>query len=189
MRGQSFAGLKHEVDHHRAGLITAAALSTLLDVGRRAWHNERRQRDRDCTFRALVMVNVPLMVSPADATTWAGDCNLVTPFGDRMLRIRVELRVWRPGIRAPSPLRTVTIRTPSVSHHVDLVPPFTGFDESVEEEMIEFLEQRVGTFDLYGEIERGDAFVRYCFARIEDSQAFHSRFAAAARKARFHTAT
>jgi hypothetical protein len=60
------------------------------------------------------------------------------------------------------------------------VPPFAGFDESVEEEMIEFLEQRVGTFDLYGEIESGDAFVRYCFARIEDAQAFHSRFAAVA---------
>ena len=74
-------------------------------------------------------------------------------------------------------------------HHVDRVPPFAGFDESVEEEMIEFLEQRVGTFDLYGEIESGDAFVRYCFARIEDAQAFHSRFAAAAHKARFHAAS
>ena len=55
--------------------------------------------------------------------------------------------------------------------------------------MIEFLEQRVGTFDLYGEIESGDAFVRYCFARIEDAQAFHSRFAAAAHKAHFHAAS
>ena len=71
-------------------------------------------------------------------------------------------------------------------HHVDLVPPLAGFDESVEEEMIEFLEQRVGTFDLYGEIESGDAFVRYCFARVEDAQAFHSRFAAAAHRAHLH---
>jgi hypothetical protein len=55
--------------------------------------------------------------------------------------------------------------------------------------MIEFLEQRVGTFDLYGEIESGDAFVRYCFARIEDAQTFHSRFAAAAHKAHFHAAS
>jgi hypothetical protein len=69
------------------------------------------------------------------------------------------------------------------------VPPFAGVDERVEEEMIEFLEQRVGTFDLYGEIESGDAFVRYCFARIEDAQAFHSRFAAAAHKAHFHAAS
>ena len=69
------------------------------------------------------------------------------------------------------------------------MPPFARFDESVEEEMIEFLEQRVGTFDLYGEVESGDAFVRYCFARIEDAQAFHSRFAAAAHKARFHAAS
>jgi hypothetical protein len=69
------------------------------------------------------------------------------------------------------------------------MPPFAGFDESVEEEMIEFLEQRVGTFDLYGEIETGDGFVRDCFARIEDAQAFHSRFAAAAHKAHFHAAS
>jgi hypothetical protein len=59
------------------------------------------------------------------------------------------------------------------------VPPFARFDESVEEEMIEFLDQRVGTFDLYGEIESDDAFVRYCFVRIENAQAFHNRFAAA----------
>src|ERR1700675_1926640 len=28
-------------------------------------------------------------------------------------------------------------------HHGDLVPPLAGFDESVEEEMIEFLEERI----------------------------------------------
>jgi glycosyl transferase family 5 (putative starch synthase catalytic subunit) len=44
-----------------------------------------------------------------------------------------------------------------------------------------FLEQRVGTFDLYGEIESGDAFVRYCFASAADAQAFHSRFACGSR--------
>jgi hypothetical protein len=71
-------------------------------------------------------------------------------------------------------------------HHVDLVPPLAGFDESVEEEMIEFLEQHIGTFDLYGEIESVDAFVRYCFARAEDARTFHSRFAAAAHKAHLH---
>jgi len=60
------------------------------------------------------------------------------------------------------------------------------FDESVEEEMIEFLEQHIGTFDLYGEIESVDAFVRYCFARAEDARTFHSRFAAAAHKAHLH---
>jgi hypothetical protein len=74
-------------------------------------------------------------------------------------------------------------------HHVDLVPPLAGFDETVEEEMIEFLEQRVGTFDLYGEIESGDAFVRYCFAKAEDARTFHSRFAAAAHKAHLHAAS
>jgi hypothetical protein len=73
-------------------------------------------------------------------------------------------------------------------HHVDLVPPFAGFDGNVEEEIIEFLKQR-RTFDLYGEIESGDAFVRYCFVRIEDTLAFHSRFAAAAHNARFHAAS
>ena len=74
-------------------------------------------------------------------------------------------------------------------HHVDLVPPLAGFDENVEEEMIAFLEQRVGTFDLYGAIESGDAFVRYCFANAADAQAFHSRFAAAAERASLHAAS
>jgi hypothetical protein len=74
-------------------------------------------------------------------------------------------------------------------HHVDLVPPFAGFDESVEEEIMQFLEQRAGTFDLYGEIESGDAFIRYCFASVEDATAFHGRFAAAAESAHFDAAT
>jgi hypothetical protein len=74
-------------------------------------------------------------------------------------------------------------------HHVDLVPPLAGFDESVEEAMIEFLEQRADTFDLHGEIESADAFIRYCFASVEDAQVFHSRFAAAAERAYFNAAS
>jgi hypothetical protein len=74
-------------------------------------------------------------------------------------------------------------------HHVDLVPPLAGFDESVEEAMFDFVEQRLGTFDLYGEIDSGDAFIRYCFASMEDAQAFHSRFASAAARAHFNAAS
>jgi hypothetical protein len=41
----------------------------------------------------------------------------------------------------------------------------------------------------YGEIESGDAFVRYCFASAADAQAFHSRFAAAAERASVNAAS
>jgi len=68
-------------------------------------------------------------------------------------------------------------------HCVDLIPPPEGFADSVEEEIIQFLERRSGTFDLYGEIANGDAFIRYCFEHEADAEAFHAHFAPAAEKA------
>lgn len=61
-------------------------------------------------------------------------------------------------------------------HHVDVVPPPEGFSLTTEEEIIRFLEPRAGVFDLYGEIENGVIFVRYCFLRAEDAQAFRATF-------------
>ena len=68
-------------------------------------------------------------------------------------------------------------------YQVDLIPPLEGFDDSVEEEIIQFLERRAGTFDVYGQIANGDAFIRYRFARLADAQAFHAQFTPAAEKA------
>jgi hypothetical protein len=70
-------------------------------------------------------------------------------------------------------------------YQVDLVPPLEGFDDLVEEEIIRFLEHRAGTFDVYGQIANGDAFIRYRFTRLADAEAFHAQFAPAAEKAVF----
>jgi hypothetical protein len=70
-------------------------------------------------------------------------------------------------------------------YQVDLVPPLAGFDDLVEEEIIRFLERRAGTFDVYGQIANGDAFIRYRFAHLADAEAFHAQFASSAEKAVF----
>ncbi|HKD29499.1 MAG TPA: hypothetical protein VKC66_26775 [Xanthobacteraceae bacterium] len=68
-------------------------------------------------------------------------------------------------------------------YQVDLIPPLGGFGDRVEEEIIQFLERRAGTFDIRGQIANGDAFIRYCFTHRTDAEAFHAQFAAAAEKA------
>jgi hypothetical protein len=68
-------------------------------------------------------------------------------------------------------------------YQVDLAPPLEGFDDSVEEDMIRFLEHRAGTFDVRGQIANGGAFIRYCFTHLADAEAFHARFASVAEKA------
>jgi len=68
-------------------------------------------------------------------------------------------------------------------YRVDLIPPLEGFDDTIEEAIIQFLESRAGTFDVYGQIATGDAFMRYCFARAADAEAFHAQFTAPAEKA------
>jgi len=72
-------------------------------------------------------------------------------------------------------------------YQVDLIPPREGFDDTVEEEILQFLERCAGTFDIHGEIANGDAFIRYCFAHQADAEAFHARFAAVAEKAILRT--
>jgi hypothetical protein len=74
-------------------------------------------------------------------------------------------------------------------YYVDLIPPPEGFADSVEEEIIHFLESRSGTFDLYGEIANADAFIRYCFKHAVDAEAFHAQFAPAADRAIFEKET
>lgn len=68
---------------------------------------------------------------------------------------------------------------------VDLLPPPEGFDDAVEDDIIRFLESRAGTFDVSGRVATGGEFLRYCFARHTDAEAFQRRFATAAEKAVF----
>jgi hypothetical protein len=68
-------------------------------------------------------------------------------------------------------------------YQVDLIPPLEGFDDGVEEEIMQFLERRAGTFDVRGRIANGDAFIRYCFTHLADAEAFHAQFASVAEKA------
>ncbi len=75
--------------------------------------------------------------------------------------------------------------TGAYPYQVDLIPPLEDFDDMVEEEIVRFLEHRAGTFDVYGQIANGDAFIRYRFAHLADAEAFHARFAPLAEKAIF----
>lgn len=77
---------------------------------------------------------------------------------------RLDRERWREEISAKFP------------HHVDVVPPPAGYSRSEEEEIMNFLESRVGTFDLFGAIADGTAFIRYCFEHAADAQAFRERF-------------
>lgn len=77
---------------------------------------------------------------------------------------RVDREKWRQEISAKFP------------HHVDVVPPPDGYSRSAEEEIMNFLESRVGTFDLFGAIADGTPFIRYCFKHATDAHAFRERF-------------
>lgn len=66
---------------------------------------------------------------------------------------------------------------------VDLLPPSQGFTDSVEDEIIHFLERRTDTWDVWRLIATGDEFLRYCFTRRVDAEAFQKHFAPAAEKA------
>jgi len=83
---------------------------------------------------------------------------------------------WRQEISAKFP------------HHVDVIPPPTGYSQSEEEEIMDFLESRVGTFDLFGAIADGTPFIRYCFEHAADAQAFRERFDPAAETAKLKKA-
>jgi hypothetical protein len=58
------------------------------------------------------------------------------------------------------------------SYCVDLIPPPEGFSDEVDEEIIAFVEQCSGTFDLCGEITDRDAFIRYCFEQPQTRRRF-----------------
>jgi len=66
---------------------------------------------------------------------------------------------------------------------VDLLPPPEGFSDTVEDEIVRFLERRADAFDIGGQIATGDEFLRYCFTRRIDAEAFQKHFASAAEKA------
>ena len=72
---------------------------------------------------------------------------------------------WRQEISAKFP------------HHVDVVPPPMGYSQRDEEQIMNFLESRIGTFDLFGAIADGTPFIRYCFEHAADAQAFREQFA------------
>ena len=46
-----------------------------------------------------------------------------------------------------------------------------------------FLENRIGTFDLFVEVRDGIPFVRYCFERQADAASFYVLFGPSAEKA------
>jgi hypothetical protein len=77
---------------------------------------------------------------------------------------RLDREKWRQEISAKFP------------HHVDVVPPPMGYSRREEEEIMDFLESRIGTFDLFGAIADGTPFIRYCFEHAADAQAFRERF-------------
>jgi len=76
----------------------------------------------------------------------------------------LERERWRQEISAKFP------------YHVDVVPPPMGYSRREEEEIMDFLESRIGTFDLFGAIADGTPFIRYCFEHAADAQAFRERF-------------
>lgn len=84
---------------------------------------------------------------------------------------RLDREKWR---------QETSVRLP---HRVDLTPPPEGYSGIVAEGILEFLESRVGAFDLYVEVENGEPFIRYCFEREAEAEAFHALFGAAAVKA------
>jgi hypothetical protein len=77
---------------------------------------------------------------------------------------RFDREKWRQEISAKYP------------HHVDVVPPPYGYSRREEEDIMNFLESRIGTFDLFGAIADSAPFIRYCFEHAADAEAFRARF-------------
>jgi hypothetical protein len=77
---------------------------------------------------------------------------------------RFDREKWRQEISAKFP------------HHVDVVPPPYGYSRREEEDIMNFLESRIGSFDLFGDIADGAPFIRYCFEHAADAEAFRARF-------------
>ena len=62
-------------------------------------------------------------------------------------------------------------------HHVDLIPPPNGFSQTTQEAVWDFIDSRIGAADMYGQVQDGFAFIRYCFLNEEDANLFRERFA------------
>ena len=58
----------------------------------------------------------------------------------------------------------------------------------VRRQIIEFLESRIGRFDVFGAIADGTPLVRYCFLHGADAQEFCERFDSATATATLKTA-
>jgi hypothetical protein len=85
---------------------------------------------------------------------------------------RMDREKWRQETSAKCP------------YHVDLTAPYDGYSGVVGEGIMEFLESRIGAFDLFVHLdERSEPVVRYCFEREADAEAFHALFDPAADKA------
>ena len=90
---------------------------------------------------------------------------------------RFDREKWRQEISTKFP------------HHVDVVPPPYGYSRREEEDIMNFLESRVGTFDLFGAIgPDGVPFIRYCFEHGADAEAFRARFNPVEETATLHKA-
>lgn len=62
--------------------------------------------------------------------------------------------------------------------HQILLPLY--LDVPIEEELIDWLDRRIGRWDMY--VDLGDRFIRYCFFDERDAQAFRARFAPSGQK-------
>jgi hypothetical protein len=90
---------------------------------------------------------------------------------------RLDREKWRQETDAKCP------------HHVDLTPPTDGYGDLVGARIMDFLESRIGSFDMYVKVDdRGEPFVRYCFEREADAESFYVLFGSAAEKAVFKKA-
>jgi len=58
----------------------------------------------------------------------------------------------------------------------------------IEAGIMEFLESRIGLFDMLVVVEGGPPIVRYCFEREADAECFHALSGNAAEKATFKKA-
>ena len=91
---------------------------------------------------------------------------------------RMDREKWRQKTSASCP------------HYVDMIPPVDGYSGIVEEGIMEFLESRIGAFDLFVhvDVEHNEPVIRYCFEHEADAEAFHTLFGPEADKAVFKKA-
>lgn len=62
-------------------------------------------------------------------------------------------------------------------HHVDVIPPPAGYSPATDDAIWEFLDERIGAMDMYGFVQDGLVFIRYCFLDEADANLFREKFA------------